>query len=167
MKTERIGYTIANILLLALALLLVLAMNSCMTYKRAVRKYAHMAKDSVEVTTTVPIVIHDTLTIPGDTVTLSVQTDTTYLYKVVEGKRAKLTFERSKGLTRLTAEAKPDTVIRVISRTKTIRQKCPPVAQFGVAAWYRVGFFVALALLVLTLLFVLFTYIFRISIARR
>ena len=166
-KSERAAWLATNALLIIAALIIAYCLSGCMTYKQAVRKFAHVATDSVPMTTLVPVVIRDTIWMPGDTVTISVKTDTTDFLKTVTGKRTKLTFARNRGITTLTAEAKPDTIIRKLTKTVTIRTKCPPVATFGVAPWYKTAFYISLALLLAMALAYLFIYHFKINIARR
>jgi hypothetical protein len=126
-----------------------------MTYKKAVRKFAHVAKDSVTVT------VQDTVIVPKDSIVTSFKTDTTFFHKVYETVRSKLTINRTPKETQITAECKPDTIY------KPVRINCPPVAQFGVDPRYKTGFFIAIAVIGIGVIAFLFTYLFKLSITKR
>ncbi|GAB3734989.1 hypothetical protein [Spirosoma lituiforme] len=155
MKNERIGWIAANALLLATALLLAYLMSGCMTYSKALRKFGHLAKDSTTV------LIQDTVTIPKDSIVTQFKTDTTIFHKVIETLRSKLTIDRTPRSTRITAECKPDTIIR------TLQAKCPPVASFGIAPGYKWAFYITLGLLIVAIIVFLFSYLFKLTVVKR
>lgn len=153
--TERIGWFTANCLLLIAALLIAFCMNGCMSYSKAVRKFGHLAKDSAVVT------IQDTVRIPKDSVILSLKTDTTTIHRIIEQGRARIIYDRTNTITTVKAECKADTIIR------TLQAKCPPVASFGIAPWYRWAFYIAAGLLLVAILAYVLSYKLKLSLAKR
>ena len=148
--THKIGWLVVNLLLFSASCLM---LSGCMTYQKALRKYGTMATDSAT------ILVRDTVTIPKDSVTYSFVNDTTTFTKVVNGIRAKLKINRTSRTTSIQAECKPDTIIRQIPA------KCPPVATFGVAPWYKTGFYILIGIIVAMLLAYLFSYLFKLSLS--
>ena len=153
LKTERAGLILVNLLLITAFCLF--ATSGCYTYQKAIRKFGHVAKDSVTIT------VMDTVTIPKDSIVTSFRTDTTIFHKVIETLRSKLTINRTPKLTTIQAECKPDTIIR------KVRANCPPVATFGVAPWYKWGFWIMVGLLIVAIIVYAFTYLFKLSMIKR
>ncbi|WP_080058965.1 hypothetical protein [Spirosoma aerolatum] len=152
MKTERFGLILVNLLLL---FALSIFVSGCMTYNKALRKFGHLAKDSTH------IVVRDTVIIPGDSIAKGYRTDTTVIHDVFQQGRARLTVDRNARTTTVKAECKPDTIYR------EIKANCPPIATFGVSSWYKKGFWIMLALLILAGIFFLFRYVFKLSMVKR
>ncbi|GAB2586476.1 hypothetical protein GCM10027190_39470 [Spirosoma areae] len=126
-----------------------------MTYNKALRKFGYLATDSATV------LIQDTVTILKDSVVLSLKTDTTTIHRVIEQGRARVIYDRTREITRVQAECKADTIIR------TLQAKCPPVASFGIAPWYKPAFFISLGLLLVAIVSYVFLYQLKLSIAKR
>lgn len=152
-EIDRIGYAVAaGLLLLAFCLF---SMTSCVTYGRFVRKFGHVGNDSATV------VINDTVTIPKDSVILSLKTDTTTVHQVIQQGRAQIIYDRTKTVTRIQANCRDTTII------KEVPAKCPPVTSFGIAPWYKTAFYVTLFLLAVAVVAYIFIYQFQISITKR
>ncbi|WP_080058308.1 hypothetical protein [Spirosoma aerolatum] len=152
MKKERFLLILANCLLFAVACFF---LTSCLTYQKALRKFGHLAKDSATV------VVTDTLITKKDSVVLRLKTDTTTVHQVIQEGRARIIYDRTHTITQVKAECLPDTIIR------EIQANCPPVASFGIAPWYRLGFWIAIGVLAVCVLIFLLSYIFKLSISKR
>lgn len=155
MKNERAAYLATNALLLLAALFLTLAMNACMTYQKALRKFGHLATDSTT------LVLHDTLRIPADSVVLRLRTDTTTVHRIIEQGRARIIYDRTRTQTIIRSECRPDTIVR------TLTVKAPPTASFGIAPWYRTAFYLCLVLLIAATIAYLLLYQYQLNIALR
>lgn len=134
---------------------LVLALSSCMTYEKAVRKFGHLATDSTRIT------VRDTVIVPYDSVVFQLKTDTTTVHRIVEQGRAKIFYDRTHTITKVKAECKPDTIIREIVA------KGPPQASFGIAPWYKTAFFITFGLLLVAIVSYVFLYHLKLIIAKR
>lgn len=134
---------------------LLLSLSSCKTYSGFLRKFGHVGKDSTVVT------VNDTLMTLKDSVSLVLKTDTTTIHRIIEHGKARIIYDRTKEITRIQAECKPDTVIR------KIKVKGPPIATFGIAPWYRWAFYLTLGLLAVAVISYIFLYKLRLSIAKR
>lgn len=141
-QNHRPHWAIVNLLLVTAALLFM--MSSCMTYERAVKKYGHMAKDSIHVT------VRDTVTIPKDSVIVHLNNDTITTYKEIQQGRTKVIVERTHTQTTIKATCEADTIY--LQKIVTL----PPVVKFGIAPWFKNAFYITLGLLLMIALIVYF-----------
>jgi hypothetical protein len=132
-QDHRNAWLVVNLLLLTSTMIFLL--SSCMTYEKAVKKYGHMAKDSLHIT------VRDTVTIPKDSVIVHLNNDTITTYKEIQQGRAKVIVERTHTQTTIKATCEADTIY--LQKIVTL----PPVVKFGIAPWFKTAFWIVLAIL--------------------
>lgn len=115
------------------ALLLVLALSQCISYKRCAEKYNLTTVDTTYVTRA------DTVKVPADSAVFVTRTDTTYLTQIVRQGRAVVTMQRTPKTTYVKADCLPTYIVREIKVPVAIK----PTFEKPQTGW-RTAFFVAL-----------------------
>lgn len=139
---------IAKFLLLLIAVLIAMLLNSCVTYKACKTKFGSNYTDTTYVTKQVIV------SVPKDSINTVYRNDTNFV-KVVETARTILKIQKEPTYTYITCQSKE------IIKTLTVKAPCPPVPQnWGVSPYYRTGVFVLsgallLALICITILFLI------------
>ena len=109
------------------------SLMSCMTYNRALRKFAHVVTDTVEVRKIV------TVTVPRDSAVLRLLTDTTHIVREAQQGRATVRIVREPTYTTVYATCDSAKMAQEIV-AKMPRQS----VYWGVSLWYKRGFWALL-----------------------
>lgn len=140
----------AKLLLLIFALCIALMLNSCVTYKKCMDKFAKelAAPDTIVHTE------YQNVIVPHDSVIYSYVNDTNFLNWLppIQIGRAKLSIRKTKDSTFIRADCTGDTTI-VATKHYQIRKM-----EFGISPNWRTGFFVLLGAFILALICVVLIY---------
>jgi PBP1b-binding outer membrane lipoprotein LpoB len=134
-------------LLIILALLIALLLNSCMSYNKAKTRYARTVVDTLTVTKKV------TVTIPKDSVKYQFVTDTVPFYREIQQGRAKIQVQYQDRIVKIKADCDSTT------KTETVTLKTPQeINTWGASPIYEKGFFVLCGLFMFAVFHIIVTH---------
>lgn len=129
-------------LLIIIALLIALLLNSCMTYRKAKNRYAHTVTDTVRISKEV------ILNIPKDSVKYRFITDTIPFYDEVRQGRATVRIEYKDKIVKIKADCDS------ASKSEIVTLKAPQeINTWGVNPWYEKGVYVLATILICGVLY--------------
>jgi len=146
MDNHKINMRILKGLLIIIALLIALMLNSCMTYRKAKSKYAKTVTDTVRISKEV------ILRIPKDSVKYRFITDTVPFYDEVRQGRATVKIEYKDKIVKIKADCDS------ASKTEIVTLKTPQeINTWGVSHWYEKAVYVLSTLLIVGLILFIIT----------
>lgn len=142
MDNHKVNMRMIKALLILIALLIALMLNSCMTYKKAKARYAHSTTDTFRISKEV------ILKIPKDSVQYRFITDTIPFYDEVRQGRATLRVEYKDKIVKIKADCDS------VSKTETVTLKAPQeINTWGVSPVYEKSVYVLSTLLFCAVLY--------------
>lgn len=118
-------------------LFLIVLLQSCMTYRKAQRKFADTKTDTIKVVNTV--------TIPRDSIRTVIKNDTQTFYREIQQGRARVIIEKTPTYTYIKADCD--------SASKTVQTVIPQtVNTWGISPWYEKAFWACIGIIALLII---------------